>query len=207
MNYPPVYHALSHAEVARTLRAGGIGVAPTDTLYGIIGLALSKRSVERMYRVRERDRGKPFIVLIARVDDLKLFGIVPTAFQKKVCSTLWPGKISMAMPCASKKFFYLHRGTKSIACRIPRHKGMLKLLTQTGPLVAPSANPQGKNPALTIADAQRYFGSRVDFYVDAGRKRSKPSTLMVLEKHSARVIRSGAVALSDELCKNFKIIK
>ena len=48
---------------------------PTDTLYGIVGSALSKRAVLRIYKLRRRDPKKPMIILIGSLDDLKLFGV------------------------------------------------------------------------------------------------------------------------------------
>ncbi|MDP3729453.1 MAG: Sua5/YciO/YrdC/YwlC family protein, partial [bacterium] len=69
------------------------------------------------------------------------------------------------------------------------------LLKKTGPLVAPSANPQGLTPALTIAQAKKYFGNHVDFYVNAGTLRSKSSTLVAIEKGNLIIKRFGAVKI------------
>ena len=35
-------------EVIRILKNGGIGVMPTDTIYGLVGSAFSKKAVERI---------------------------------------------------------------------------------------------------------------------------------------------------------------
>lgn len=40
------------------------------------------------------------------------------------------------------------------------------LLRKTGLPVAPSANLVGKPPATNIAQAEKYFGSKIDFYLD-----------------------------------------
>jgi len=63
------------------------------------------------------------------------------------------------------------------------------LLLKTGPLVAPSANRAGKRPAQTIKEAQKFFGSDVEFYMDAGRITGKPSTLIDLTGAAPIVIR------------------
>ena len=42
------------------------------------------------------------------------------------------------------------------------------LVRSTGPLIAPSANPQGMQPAMNVRDARYYFTDKVDFYVDGG---------------------------------------
>lgn len=35
----------------------------------------SPQAVERIFRVRKRDLGKPFIILISHIDEIELFGI------------------------------------------------------------------------------------------------------------------------------------
>lgn len=64
------------------LKRGGIGVLLTDTIYGVLGSALNKKVVERIYEVRKREKKKPFIILISKVSDLKIFGIKIKPFQK-----------------------------------------------------------------------------------------------------------------------------
>lgn len=162
------------------LKNDGIGILATDTLYGIVGSAFSKRAVERIYEVKGRTETKPFIVLISSLSDLKKFGVRLPSSQQKFLNEVWPGKVSVILPCSAKKFEYLHRGTKSLAFRMPKKKPLRELLQKVGPLVAPSANPQGLAPAETIAQAKKYFGEKVDFYITGGRRKGKPSRLVRL---------------------------
>jgi L-threonylcarbamoyladenylate synthase len=71
------------------------------------------------------------------------------------------------------------------------------LLQRTGPLIAPSANFEGEPPASTIRAAKKYFGKKVDFYADAGRLVSRPSTLIKMEKGWLIVLREGAVKIKN----------
>ncbi len=169
-------------DIVKILKNGGIGVLATDTIYGLVGHALLPDTVARIYRVRRRNLQKPFVILIAGFKDLKLFDIELTSKQKQKLKQLWPGHISVILPCLAEKFFYVHRGTKTLAFRLPPNKKLLKLLKQTGPLVATSANPEGLPPALTIRTAKKYFGKNVDFYVDGGKIARPASTLISLSK-------------------------
>ncbi len=63
---------------------------------------------------------------------------------------------------------------------MPADKALHTFLKKTGPLVAPSANLQGVPPAETIAQAKKYFGNTVDFYLAGGRKKGKPSKIISL---------------------------
>lgn len=186
---------LNSKKVIETLKSGGIGVIPTDTLYGVVGLALKKRTVEKIYQLRKRNSKKPFIILIGSIRDLNLFSVKIDVKTMKILLKLWPGKVSIILPCPAKKFQYLHRGIKSLAFRWPRKPSLVDLLKKTGPLVAPSANLEGLPPALTIKEAKKHFGDKVSFYIDRGRLDSKPSTLISIEKGRVITIRPGAVKI------------
>lgn len=170
----------------------------TDTLYGIVGAALQPKAVERIYTLRKRNRTKPMIVLIASPKDLARFKVKLDHATKKILHTLWPGKVSVVLPCHGQRFAYLHRGTGAIAFRMPKNKMLISLIARTGPLVAPSANPAGLPPARTIAEAKRYFGDRVDFYVNGGRKKSRPSTVITIRKGVVTLLRAGATKIGGK---------
>ncbi len=176
-------------EEIKLLKKDGIGVLATDTLYGVVGSALSKKAVRRVYEAKGRDDKKPLIILIASLNDLKKFSVRLSANQKHFLENAWPGPVSVILQCKPKKFEYLHRGTESLAFRMPKKKKLAELLKKTGPLVAPSANPQGLNPAKTIAEAKKYFGDTVDFYVAEGTKEGKASTIVSLLADIPVVIR------------------
>jgi len=176
-------------DIARILKHGGIGVMPTDTIYGLVGSALKKKTVERIYHVRKRNKEKPMIILISSLRNLAHLGVRIDARTKKILLRLWPGKVSVILPCTSKKFAYLHRDARSLAFRFPKKKSLRNLLAQTGPLVAPSANREGKLPATTIREAKLYFDKKIDFYLDGGKIDGKPSRLIRIVDHGVERIR------------------
>lgn len=181
---------------AQKIKKGGVGVVPTDTIYGLVGSAFSKKAVSRIFKLKKRDTKKPLIVLIASTKDLALFRVKTTREQKNVLQKVWPGKVSVVMPVPHKKFLYLHRGTNAIAFRVPHNKTMQALLVRTGPLVAPSANIEGGEPAKTKTEAYKVFGDAADFYIAGGRKDGQPSTLVAFDTHGLRVLRKGAVEIA-----------
>lgn len=181
----------------KTLKQGGVGVIPTDTIYGVVGSAMSTAVVERIYLLRERTPGKPMIILISETSDLGLFGIDISEKITLFLGNIWPGMVSVVLSCPGEKFAYLHRGTHSLAFRVPDRKDLRNLLRKSGPLVAPSANPEGETPASDVAQAKSYFGDRVDFYLDGGKLASPPSTLIKIEGDRVTVLRPGAAKITD----------
>jgi len=190
-------------QIISQIKNGKIGVLPTDTLYGLIGQALKKKTVERIYKVRKRNPKKPFIILISSVRDLNLFGILLSSKEKKIFRAVWKKSVSVIIPCRREKFSYLHRGQHSLAFRLPVNPVLRRLIKKTGPLVAPSANPEGLIPAYTSNQAKEYFGNNVDFYVDEGFMKKKPSTIIRINGESFLLEREGAAsrAFIDKIFK------
>lgn len=189
--------------IAAFLKEGGIGIIPTDTMYGVVGSALDKKAVRRIYKVRKRTPSKPLIILIDSIDRLKDFSVSLLGDRLEMISNIWPDKITVILPCKVTRFKYLHRGTNKLAFRMPKGAKLLKLLRETGPLVAPSANPEGEKPARTLKEAQKYFGASVDFYIDGGKMKDVPSTIIEIDaKGAVTLVREGAVKASGKKLKS-----
>lgn len=171
---------MDYKTLKNKIREGKIGVLPTDTIYGLVCSAFAQRSVEEIYKLKGRKSDKPLIVLIASKDDLVKFGVVTNKSTNKVCDKYWPGPVSIIFPCKDEALSYIHRGGETIAFRVPKPKWLRKLLLEVGPLVAPSANPEGQPPANDVNEAKRYFGNRVSFYINGGKLDSPPSTIISL---------------------------
>lgn len=182
-------------KIMEILKGGGVGVLPTDTIYGLVGQALNKKTVERIYRLKRRKPDKPLIILIGELADLDKFGVKIEKKTKEFLKKYWPGAVSVILPCKKKEFVYLHRWTQTLAFRLPSKSSLRKLLKETGPLVAPSANPEGLPPARTIKEAKEYFGKEIDFYWGKGEAEGLPSTLVKIEEGELEILRKGAVKI------------
>ncbi len=177
------------SKIIKFLKSGKIGVLPTDTIYGLHSSIYSPAAIERLYRLRKRSPKKPMIILISSLKDLEIFNIKLTNKEFNFLKKVWPNKVSVILPFSGKGFEYLHRGTKTLAFRLPDHKLLLRILKKTGPLVSTSVNLEGKPSAENIAQAKKYFGSKIDFYVDAGKIKSLPSTVIKFNDNKTTTLR------------------
>lgn len=178
------------------LNEGGVVVIPTDTVYGIVAKASNQVAVERIFKLRGRDRDKPFIILVAghwQITDTSNW----EHEHMRLADKYWPGPLSLVVPATSKTPDYLrHPHTHTVAYRVPAGLGLRKLLEATGPLVAPSANLAGQPTAMTLAEAEAYFGDSVDGYVEGGMLAGRaPSTVAAVESGKVKVLRPGALRI------------
>ncbi len=170
------------------LTANQLAVLRTDTIYGLVARADSRSAVEKIFQLKQRDNDKPLIVLVASLQDIP--GLTPQA-RRMYHQYSQARPTSMIVPATSQPT-WLTRGLGSVAYRQPAAGPLRELINQVGPLVAPSANPQGLPPARTLAEAIDYFGEAVAVYVDGGTvpKNVSPSKLIRLDGDTVTVIRA-----------------
>lgn len=178
-------------KVVRVLKEGGIVCAPTDTIYGLLADADNRKAVERLYELR-RPSGRPFIVLIPDVEDALNFDIR----MPRLGFALLSLGLTVIFQKRTTIPTYLTRWRKSLALRVPsRGTFITKLMKKFGgPLVAPSANPEGMPPARDVKEAMDYFGDKIDLYVRGAKLEGKPSTIVKFVSDKAiKIVREGNV--------------
>lgn len=175
-------------QLVQLLQDGKIGVMPTDTVYGVVARALDKQAVERLYKLKSRER-KPGTIIAASIEQLAQLGLDNNVLHQAV--RLWPNPISVVIPCTKE---YLHIGKGSVAVRIPYDPKLQALLLLTGPLVTSSANKPGEPTSNNINDAIEYFDNNVDFYVDGGAMQTQyASTVIRFDRDTITILREGSL--------------
>jgi L-threonylcarbamoyladenylate synthase len=184
---------MSQAEAAKILMDGGVGVLPTDTVYGLVARAADETAVLRLYGLKQRER-KPGTVIAASVEQLVGLGLDEA--DLRAVEHWWPNSLSLIMP-AGEALAHIHQGLVSFPVRIPKDEALRRFLEQTGPLLTSSANQPGEPPAVNVAEAYKCFGDGADFYVDGGDLSGRaPSTIIRLRDGRVEVLREGAVKIS-----------
>ena len=187
-------------KAADTLKENKIVIFPTDTLYGILANALNKELVEKVYNIKNRNPDKPYVILVSDIEKIKIFAPLISEKEEKL---LKHGGITVILKLKNpERWYYLHRGTNSLAFRIPKEGKIKKLLELADlPLIAPSANPEGAAPAKNIKEAYDYFKNNVNMYFDIGTiENTRPSTIVKFENNKLIILREGTVS-KDEILR------
>ena len=203
------------------LRAGGLVILPTDTVYGIGCNAADAGAVERLLAAKGRGRQMPPPVLVADPADLTgIVARVPEA-ARALMEAFWPGALTLILEADETLTWDLGETGGTLAVRMPAHELTLNLLRRSGPLAVTSANPTGAPPATDAASARAAFPGRVrdieELTADAGAASADwredillldggatpgpvPSTIVTLAGEHARaprILRQGVLALAD----------
>jgi L-threonylcarbamoyladenylate synthase len=180
-------------KAADVLRAGGLVVFPTETLYGIGCDALDPAALERLRAAKERPEEKGLLVLVSDLAMVETVARDISRAARRLCEKFWPGPLTVLFPARDEIPPPLVVDGK-VAARLSSDPFAQALVRALGrPVAAPSANRSGEPPAADVATARRTFGERVGAYLDDGLRSAPPSTLAD-PGPPLRVLRDGPIS-------------
>jgi L-threonylcarbamoyladenylate synthase len=173
-------------EPSGILRKGGLVAFPTETVYGLGANAHDPDAVHRLRQVKSRPPEKPLTLHIASKDDvMRLVEEVPRS-ARLLMDRYWPGPLTIVFP---------GNAGQGIGVRVPSNEVARELIRRVGaPVVAPSANPAGQDPATDAATVRSYFDGQIDAIIDGGPAVIKQSSTVVqVDSGGYRVLREGII--------------
>jgi L-threonylcarbamoyladenylate synthase len=192
--------ATTIAEAARVLRAGGLVGMPTETVYGLAGVATSDAAVAEIYAAKGRPTFNP---LIAHFDDVEAAAEEARfdANAQRLAHAFWPGPLTIVAPAAAgcRISLLARAGLETLALRVPGSEIARALVAETGaPLAAPSANRSGAVSPTQASHVLADLDGRIDLILDAGPcALGLESTIVACLDDAPRLLRPGAIARED----------
>jgi L-threonylcarbamoyladenylate synthase len=182
-----------------SLNCGDVIVFPTETVYGLGADALNPAAVEKVFQLKGRNPNSPIPVIVA--DQAMLQGVVekipPVA--RTLMEQFWPGPLTLVLPAAPGMPKQLLNRTGGVGVRISSQLIATGLAQSFGrPLTATSANPSGQQAASTIEQAQNYFASDIEIFLDGGKLPSKTgSSVVEVIDDRIKIIRAGEITVGQ----------
>lgn len=162
------------------LRRGQVVVLPTDTVYGLSCRADNALAVNKIFRMKRREKTKPLICLVGSLGMAKRYCKISHA-QEAYLKNKWPGPFTLVLEKKlSAPRLYAAAGD-SLALRLPNNKFMLTILKRLKtPVVSTSLNLSGDKKSVPLAGLSRYFhNNEPDMVVDSGPwPKRKPSKII-----------------------------
>ncbi|MDA0772949.1 MAG: L-threonylcarbamoyladenylate synthase [Cyanobacteria bacterium] len=188
--------------IVEILLAEKIMALPTETVYGLAGLASSETAIRQIYSIKNRPSINPLISHYANIEEIKKDVEVNTLAQLSYFN-ISPGPLTLVLnrKSGSRISELASAGLKTAAVRIPNHKICLEVLNAIqAPIVAPSANPSGRLSPISAANVVKMFGTKLDYILDGGRcEVGIESTVVEVSEEELTVLRYGAITVEDLL--------
>lgn len=183
-------------QVVSILKAGGVIIYPTDTVYAIGCDIMSKEAVERVCRLRKLDTGKAMLTMMCKdISQVAEYAAQIDTPIFKILRRNLPGPFTFVLPAGHKTPKIFVNRKKTIGIRIPDNPIVMALLEELGrPILTTSLKTEDDileyytDPDLL----EEEFHKLVDMVIDGGPGGIIPSTLVDCTGPEPEIIRQGA---------------
>jgi len=190
--------AAALAAVAGAIRAGGVAILPSDTLYGFSARYDHPAAIARIAALKGRANGAPFLLLIADRRDLALLTAEPP--PAAALDLVWPGPVTLLLHSRPELLPLLRGPADTVAVRWPRDRRLQALIAAIGmPIISTSVNRQGELPLADPDLIAAVFGAAIDVLADGGSLAGgRASTIIDLTADPPVLVRAGAASVDLE---------
>ncbi|HEM5321998.1 TPA: threonylcarbamoyl-AMP synthase [Streptococcus suis] len=179
------------------LENGGAVILPTETVYGLFAQALNEDAVNRVYQLKQRPRDKAMNLNVSNLNDIYFFSQNTPFFLEKLYNRFMPGPLTIILKASEKVPFWVNSGLDTVGFRLPNHEQTLRLISETGPLIGPSANISGNESGKKFSDIQAQFSVDLPGIEDDQALTGIDSTILDLSGQKARILRQGAISREE----------
>ena len=181
------------AQVAEIIRAGGVAIYPTDSVYAIGCHIGDKQAMDRIRAIRSVDKNHNFTLVCRDLSELANYAKVDnSAFRILKAST--PGAFTFILPASAEvPKRLMHPKRKTIGIRVPDSVIVQALLEELGePMMSVTLITQDDNfPPTDPYDIRQLMESHVEAIIDGGHCGIEPTTVVDMTGSSPEITRQG----------------
>lgn len=182
------------------LRAGGVVLYPTDTLYGLGADAFSDEAVAKVCAIKGRDEKKPIHCIVPDIEAAEAY-VEVNELARKLAEKFLPGPLTLVLKKNANIDSGIAKNIETIGIRIPRNDFCIQLAAAFGPYTTTSANLAGAADQRKVEDILAQLGERaslIDLVIDAGElPKRQPSTVVDVSSGQLNMLREGAIPASE----------
>lgn len=179
------------------LESGGAVVLPTETVYGLFAQALNEDAVNRVYQLKQRPRDKAMNLNVSNLNDIYFFSQNPPYFLEKLYNRFMPGPLTIILKANKNVPFWVNSGLDTVGFRLPNHEKTLRLISETGPLIGPSANVSGQESGKEFTKLLSQFSEKLEGVADDQALTGIDSTILDLSGDKAKILRQGSISREE----------
>ncbi len=179
------------------LENGGAVVLPTETVYGLFAQALNEEAVNHVYQLKQRPRDKAMNLNVSNLNDIYFFSQNPPHYLEKLYNRFMPGPLTIILKANENVPFWVNSGLDTVGFRLPNHEKTLRLISETGPLIGPSANVSGQESGKEFTKLLSQFSEKLEGIADDEALTGIDSTILDLSGLKARILRQGSISREE----------
>lgn len=177
------------------LKKDGVIVFPTDTVWGIGARIGSEKGIERLYKIKKREKDKPTAVLVGSVFQAHMLGEINQKAEN-LLKKYWPGALTIVVKAKKRVPESIQGEKRTVGLRMPQEEIIFKITKLLGEgLVTASAN-FSEQPAPTkkkLLDPELL--KQVDLVLPGEAGGKLPSTVVDLTGEKPVILRQGEVVI------------
>lgn len=178
-------------KVTATLKDGGIIAYPTDTYYGIGCDIMNKKAIEKIYRLKNRDKNKPFSFICSGLKNISHYAKVSNTHYR-ILKRLLPGPYTFILEGSKLVPKIMLTKRKTAGIRVPDHNVCLALVEALGnPIISTTATRVDRTVISDPSLIEDEFKNGIDMVIDSGPVTGSPSSVVSLLDDVPEVLREG----------------
>jgi len=184
-------------EGAELMRKGEVIVFGSPGVYVICCDPFNKKSVDKVFELKQRDISKACQIGVAPEDVDKYADV--DSWQKSIITALLPDTISFVIPNRVIPPLVANTVLNTI-CIVWMDNWIMQGLYKYfgGPYIGTSANLSEQKPPVSVQEAYEYFGNKIPLYIDSGSTRyGVANTIVNLIERPIKCLREGRYSLDD----------
>ncbi|MEY3245281.1 MAG: hypothetical protein RL253_437 [Bacteroidota bacterium] len=180
-------------KAAEVLRAGGVIIYPTDTVYGFGCDIFQPKAIERICRIKGIDPQKANLSFVCSdLSDLSKYAKSISTPQYRFIKNLIPGPFTFILPASKEVPKILKSKKDTIGLRVPDHNITHAIAAELGHPILSSSLPGDMVEEYTDPEyIHDKFEKLVDLVIDGGIGGMEYSTIVDMTEEEPVVIRQG----------------
>jgi L-threonylcarbamoyladenylate synthase len=179
----------------KNLSIGKVIGLPTETVYGLGGNAYSKKSIQKIFKLKGRPKTNPLIIHYYSINNVTKDVVLNKHF-KKLYKKFCPGPITFILKKKknSKIHSYASAGLDTVGVRFPKHKIARSILKEIEfPLAMPSANKSTSVSPVSAKDVYEEFKKKINLILDGGKCKIGIESTVIDLINNPKILRPGII--------------
>ena len=175
------------ANAIEVIKSGGTVIYPTETVYGLGAAALSDEAVKKVYELKRRSLSMPISLAVSSFEMLHEVAYVEQSYMG-IITRLLPGPVTILLRKKPVVPDVLTAHSEVVGIRFPENPIATRIISETGPITATSANLTGEKPPVCAEEVK----IKADIIINGGKcKYGIPSTVVDMTR-GMKILREGA---------------